>query len=122
MKAILTKMGMDFKAGEKNGSDVLNHRVRADFTDKNGVSVCADFGGYASRELIKKGQKQKLIIKNNNAMHVDGTYYDVEGVGRRYYPSSVGVNIENYSFTKADILKFLSDVTGNNYTELVIVD
>lgn len=53
MKATLRKMGLDFIDNE-NSSDVGNYRVRAEFTDKNGVNVVADFGGYDRREVYQR--------------------------------------------------------------------
>lgn len=50
MKIVLRKMGMDFMGYYNESSDVGNHRVRAEFTDKNGIVVVVDFGGYERKE------------------------------------------------------------------------
>lgn len=120
MKATLRKMGMDF-LDNTNVSDVGNYRVRAEFTDKNGVHVIADFGGYDRLEVYqKKNGKTDCRIAQKNALHVDGTYYDDEGVGRDYAYKlrKNGFDFSKYDFTISSILSFLSDITGNNYTEL----
>ena len=57
MKITLRKMGLDFKAGEKHNSDVLNHRVRATFIDKNDIKVVADFNGYERKAAHQQGRK-----------------------------------------------------------------
>lgn len=76
MKATLRKMGMDF-LNNKNGSDVGNYRVRAEFTDKNGINVVADFGGYDRMKVYqKKNGKTYCRIAQKNALHIDGCYRD----------------------------------------------
>lgn len=119
MKATLKKMGLDFLNNES--SDVGNYRVRAEFTDRNGLEVIADFGGYDRREVYqKKNGKTACRIAQKNALHVDGTYRDAEGTGRDYAYKlrEIGFDFSKYSFTISGILAFLSDVTGNDYTEL----
>ena len=120
MKATLRKMGMDFINNE-NGSDVGNYRVRAEFTDKNGVHVVADFGGFDRREVYqKKNGKTACRVAQKNALHVDGTYRDDDGTGRdyAYRLRENGFDFSKYSFTISGILAFLSDVTGENNTEV----
>lgn len=121
MKITLKKMGMDFWQDEDNGSDVGNYRVRTEFTDKNGVHVVADFGGYDRKEAYKKRSgKIGYKVAQKNALHIDGTYRDEEGNGWDYAAMlrAEGFDFTRYSFTIAGILAFLSDVTGKNYTEI----
>lgn len=40
--------------GYRNGSDVPNCRVRAEFDTLDGLHVVADFGGYQRRDANKK--------------------------------------------------------------------
>lgn len=122
MKITLVKMGMDFKAGEKNGSDVLNHRVRAEFTDRNGISVVGDFTGWTRREIYtKRSGKTGYRIANKNQMAFDGDYESGD-YRKSYRPELLGIDMKSFNFTRADILKFLSIVTGNNYTEIEFID
>lgn len=124
MKAILKKMGCNFKAGENNGSDVLNYRVRAEFTDANGLEVVTDFGGYERKEAYqKKNGKTAYRTANRNALHVDGCYHDEGGTGRDYgyRLRENGFDFAKYDFTISGILAFLSDVTGNKYTEIEFI-
>ena len=119
MKATLKKMGLDFLNNES--SDIGNYRVRAEFTDKNGLEVIADFGGYDRLGVYqKKNGKTACRIAQKNALHVDGTYRDAEGTGRDYAYKlrEIGFDFSKYSFTISGILAFLSDVTGNDYTDL----
>lgn len=120
MKATLRKMGLDFIDNE-NSSDVGNYRVRAEFTDKNGVNVVADFGGYDRREVYQRANgKTACRIAQKNTLHINGTYRDEEGTGRdyAYRLRENGFDFSKYSFTISGILAFLSDVTGENYTEV----
>lgn len=120
MKATLEKMGMDFIDNER-GSDVGNYRVRVEFTDRDGLRVVADFGGYDRREVYQKANvKTACRIAQRNALHIDGTYRDEDGTGRdyAYRLRENGFNFEKYSFTLSGILAFLSDVTGKDFTEI----
>ena len=120
MKAMIRKMGMDF-IDNGNESDVGNCRVRAEFTDKNGVHVVADFGGYDRKEAYKKRNgKIDYKVSQKNALHIDGSYRDDEGNCWNYAAKlhNDGFNFAKYSFTISGILDFLSDVTGENYTEV----
>ena len=119
MKATLRKMGLDFLNNES--SDVGNYRVRAEFTDRDGLYVITDFGGYDRREAYKtKSGKTACRIAKKNALHIDGTYRDEDGTGRDYAYRLRERNFDfsKYSFTISGILAFLSDVTGNDYTEV----
>ena len=119
MKITLKKMGMDFIT--ENVSVVGNYRVRAEFTDKDGIEVVADFGRYDRMEVYqKKNGKTGCRIAQKNALHVDGTYRDEEGTGRdyAYRIRENGFDFTKYDFTISGILAFLSDVTGENYTEI----
>lgn len=123
MKITLKKMGMDFV--NENDSDVGNYRVQAEFTDKDGIKVVADFGGYDRREVYqKKNGKTGCRIAQKNALHVDGTYRDEEGTGRdyAYRLREKGFDFTKYDFTISGILSFLFDVTGKNFTEIEFVE
>lgn len=124
MKATLRKMGMDFINNE-TGSDVGNYRVRAEFTDKNGLNIIADFSGFDRLEVYQnKNGKTAYRIAQKNALHINGTYRDEEGTGRDYAYKlrGNGFDFTKYSFTISGILSFLSDITGENYTELEFCD
>ena len=42
MKLQLKKMGCEIKEGCGNGTDLINYRLRAEFTDIRGIKVCCD--------------------------------------------------------------------------------
>ena len=124
MKATLRKMGIDFLNSE-NGSDVGNYRVRAEFIDRDGLHVIADFGGYDRIEVYeKKNGKADCRIAQKNALHIDGSYRDDEGNCWNYAAKlhNDGFDFAKYRFTISGILAFLSDVTGENYTEIEFYD
>lgn len=52
MKLQLKEMGCRIKEGCGNGTDLINYRLRAEFTDKSGIKVCCDFGGWQRRDAI----------------------------------------------------------------------
>lgn len=95
MKAALEKMGMDF-IDNGNGSDVGNYRVRAEFTDRDGLTVIADFSGFNRWKVLGK---TGCIVTHKNALHIDGTYRDEDGTGRdyAYRLRKNGFNFEKFS-------------------------
>lgn len=124
MKIVLRKMGMDFMSYYSGSSDVGNYRVRAEFTDKNGIVVVVDFGGYERKESYKKKNgKTDYRTVNKNALHVDGCYRDSDGTGRdyAYFLKNNGFDFTKYDFTIEGILQFLSDVTELEFTEIEFV-
>lgn len=96
--------------GYRNGSDVPNCRVRAEFDTLDGLHVIADFGSYQRHDANKKG----CPVVQPNALYVDGTYYDAEGCGRSYEHrlAQTGFDFIRFDFTKAGILAFMNEVTG----------
>ena len=102
--------------GYKNGSDVPNCRVRAEFDTLDGLHVSADFGGYQRRDASKKN----FPVVQPNALYVQGTYLDTEGCGRNYEYrlAQNGFDFNKFDFTKSGILNFVNEVTGENYTEI----
>lgn len=102
--------------GYKNGSDVPNCRVRAEFDTLDGLHVVADFGGYQRRDANKKG----FPVVQPNALFIDGTYYDAEGCGRsyEYRLAQNEFDFSRFDFTRAGILAFINEVTGKNYMEI----
>lgn len=116
MKLQLKEMGCRIKEGCGNGTDLINYRLRAEFTDKNGIKVCCDFGGWQRRDASKKG----CPVVQPNALHVDGCYHDPDGTGRDYgyRLRENGFDFSKYDFTKAGVLAFVNAVTGGRYTEI----
>lgn len=115
-KLKLKEMGCRIKEGCGNGTDLINYRLRAEFTDANGIKVCCDFGGWQRRDASKKG----CPVVQPNALHVDGCYHDPDGTGRdySYRLRENGFDFSKYDFTKAGVLSFVNAVTGGRYTEI----
>lgn len=101
--------------GYRNGSNVPNCRVRAEFDTLDGLHVIADFGSYQRRDANKKG----CPVVQSNALHVGGIYYDAEGCGRsyEYRLAQSDFDFTRFDFTNSGILAFVNEVTGENYTE-----
>lgn len=117
-KLTLVKYGCT-GTGYRNGSDVPNCRVRAEFDTLDSLHVIADFGSYQRRDANKKGYS----AVQPNALHIAGTYYDVEGCGHsyEYRLSQEGFDFSRFDFTIAGILAFMNEVTEENYTEIEFV-
>ena len=116
MKLQLKEMGCRIKEGCGNGTDLINYRLRAEFTDTSRIKVCCDFGGWQRRDARKKG----CPVVQKNALHVDGCYRDQDGTGRDYGYRLMknGFNFTKFNFTKAGVLAFVNAVTGENYSEI----
>ena len=111
-------------------SDVGNYRLVACVTTKQGEPIVIEFGEWARREsYTTKAGNQKSRIVDDNCLHADGehTVYN-ERPGNYYGPEAgsygfnfekqLGVNPDNYHYTRADLLRFVSDVTGTHYTDI----
>jgi hypothetical protein len=118
--------GCDFWKDEKYISDVGNYRLVACVKVKTGTPVIIEFGGWQRRERI--GATKTRII-NDNALCVNGQSVEYhERPGNPYGPdvgtygynfeSELGINEKDYSYTRADLLKFMSDITGDEYTDI----
>ena len=102
----LRKMGMNFTSGEERGSDCGNYRLRAEFTDKDGKQVIADFSG----------------DRIWNSLCADAGYYDENEICHPYFP------LERYHrdtdvfarYRLADILKAVNSVSAEQYDDVEI--
>ena len=105
----LRKMGCDFmEEKDRHVSDCGNYRLRAEFTDKNGKHVIADFSGG----------------RIWNDLCVDASYYDENGICHPYSP------LERYHrdtdrfarYRLADILKAVNCVSAEQYDAVEVVE
>lgn len=102
----LRKMGMDFTSGEERGSDCGNYRLRAEFADKDGKQIIADFSG----------------DRIWSSLCADAGYYDENGICHPYFP------LERYHrdtdkqsrYRLADILKAVNCVSAEQYDDVEI--
>lgn len=112
-------------------SDVGNYRLVACVTTKQGEPIVIEFGEWARREsYTTKARNQKSRIVDDNCLHADGehTVYN-ERPGNYYGPEAgtygfnfekqLDINPDNYHYTRNDLLRFVSDVSGREYTEIV---
>lgn len=56
--------------GYRNGSDVPNCRVRAEFDTLDGLRVVADFGGYQRHDANKKGTQWYSLTHYMSMAHI----------------------------------------------------
>lgn len=56
--------------GYRNGSDVPNCRVRAEFDTLDGLHVVADFGGYQRHDANKKGVQRCSLTHYMLTAHI----------------------------------------------------
>lgn len=115
----LVKMGMDYNeenAPEMKGSDVGNYRIRGTFHDKNGDVIFVEFGnGY---ERNKDGKtifdiKLRVDFQFNTSIDWDCNI------------SSIKIDydmLDNYNYTKKDILRYIKDVFGVEFNNLELID
>ena len=104
----LRNMGMDFAPGDMRGSDCGNYRLRAEFTDKNGKQVIADFSGG----------------RIWNDLCIDASYYDKSSDCHPYFPLERYYrdtdNLSHYRLT--DILKAVNSVSKEKYDSVEVVE
>lgn len=122
--------GCDFRADEKHISDVGNYRLVACVVVKTDEPVIIEFGGYKRQEAYtKKSGKTGLRVANENALHANGSHEVYhERPGNPWGPETccyaynfeneLGVDTTQYDYTRADLLRFLSDITGEEYTKI----
>ena len=122
--------GCDFWKDEKYISDVGNYRLLACVMAKNGEPIIIEFGGWQRREqYISRNGNTKTRISNENALYVNGqhTCYNerpdcVYGPDAGCYGfnfESIGIDEKDYDYSRADLLRFISDVTGEQYDKIV---
>lgn len=111
----LEKRGCNFwkDAPEREYSNVGNYRVFTEFTDKNGVEVCGDFGGYDVRDYTKKSKP----VTRKNALHRDLQYTNSDGMTYCYNAG----NAENYSYTLEGILEFVNSIAAETYEKIKFI-
>ena len=103
----LRKMGCDFmEEKDRHVSDCGNYRLRAEFTDRNGKSITADFSGG----------------RIWNDLCVDASYYDENGICHPYFPlERYHRDTDRHShYQCSDILKAVNSVSAEQYDDIEI--
>lgn len=115
----LVKMGMDYNeenAPEMKGSDVGNYRIRGTFHDKNGDVIFVEFGNGCKRNKDGKTincRKLRVDFQFNTTIDWDCNI------------SSIKIDydmLDNYNYTKKDILRYIKDVFGVEFNNLELID
>ena len=101
----LRKMGMDFYDDHQKAiSDCGNYRLRAEFTDKQGYNVTADFTGFWL-----------------NTLDVDASFEDTRsGYCYRYKPLKEQTKGRIYCLK--DILKAVNSVSAEQYDDVILTE
>ena len=127
----LKKMGLDFWSGETIKSDVTNYRVRTlgeSIRGKDGKMYFLEFSLWRDRKQVRYTHKvtgkplkhAKFDIINPCGMAIDTEFTDKLGSWRNYTLEKA-ISEKNYSYTQADILAVVNEISKDNYTKIVFV-
>lgn len=127
----LKKMGLDFWEDEPVKSDINNYRVRTDgetVPGKDGNMYFLEFSLWRDRKQIRYTHKKtgkplkhaKFDIINNCGMAIDTEFTNGSGSWRNC-TLEAKLHAKNYSYTKADILKVVNEISTNTYSEIVFL-
>lgn len=128
----LRKMGLDFWEDEYAVSDIGNYRVRTPdecILGKDGKMYFLEFSLWRNRKKARythkvtgKPLKNPVYeIINRQAVSIDTEFSDDRGSWRNWKLEEE-LNAENYSYTKADILKIVNHISTEHYDEIVFID
>lgn len=127
----LKKMGLDFWDDEPVKSDINNYRVRTlgeTIPGKDGKMYFLEFSLWRDRKQIRYTHKTtgkplkhaKFDIINRCGMAIDTEYTNGRGSWRNCTLEEK-INEKNYSYTQADILKAVNEISTNNYTKIIFI-
>lgn len=127
----LKKMGLDFWEDEPVKSDVDNYRVRTlgeTIPGKDGKMYFLEFHLWRDRKQARythktTGKPLKHVtfdIINRCGMAIDTEYTNDRGSWRNCTLEKV-LSEKNYSYTQADILAAVNEISTNTYTRIVFV-
>lgn len=117
--------GCDFWEDDKKvrNSDIGNYRIVTCVKAKTGEPLIIEFGGWQMFDHTKS----KPVLIRDNVLSINGQYcafndhadneYGVDtGTYGFNFEKRYGINERGYDYTRADVLRFLSNITGENYT------
>ena len=127
----LKKMGLDFWPNEPANSDVNNYRVRTlgeTIPGKDGRTYFLEFALWRNRKQARYTHKitgkplkhVKFDIINSCGMEIDTEFTNDRGSWRNYTLEQK-LYEKNYSYTQADILATVNEISTNTYTTIVFV-
>ena len=127
----LKKMGLDFWDDEPAKSDINNYRVRTlgeTIPGKDGKMYFLEFSLWRDRKQVRYTHKitgkplkhVKYDIINHCGMGIDTEFTNDSGSWRNYTLEQK-LYAKNYSYTQADILALVNEISTNTYTKIVFV-
>ena len=125
----LRKMGLDFWPDEPANSDVNNYRVRTlgeTIPGKDGRMYFLEFSLWRDRKKVRFTHKitgkplkhAKLDIINPCGLAIDTEYTNERGSWRNARLEHE-INEKNYSYTQADILAAVNEISTETYTKII---
>ena len=128
----LKKMGLDFWDDEPVKSDINNYRVRTlgeTIPGKDGKMYFLEFSLWRDRKRARHthkitGKPLKHVafdIINACGLHIDTEYTNDRGSWGNITLENA-IHDKNYSYTQADILAAVNEISTNNYTEIVFIN
>lgn len=125
----LKKMGLDFWDDEPVKSDINNYRVRTlgeIIPGKDGHMYFLEFHLWRDRKQVRYTHKitgkplkhATFDIINRCGMAIDTEYTD-NGGSWRNVTLEKAINEKNYSYTQADILKAVNEISKITYTSII---
>lgn len=128
----LEKMGCDFWNDETADSDIKNYRVRTHgeiIPGKDGKIYFLEFHLWRNRKQIRYTHKRTgrplkhpaFDIINPQGVAIDTEYSDNNGCWRNCKLEEQ-LTAKNYSYTKADILTIVNEISTNTYDRIIFAD
>ena len=125
----LKKMGLDFWKDEPVKSDINNYRVRTlgeTIPGKDGRMYFLEFSLWRDRKQVRYTHKitgkplkhAKFDIINPCGMAIDTEFTNDDGCWRNYTLEKT-LSEKNYSYTQADILAAVNEISTITYTKIV---
>lgn len=125
----LKKMGLDFWDDEPVKSDVNNYRVRTlgeTIPGKDGRMYFLEFSLWRDRKQVRYTHKitgkplkhAAFDIINSCGMAIDTEFTDDRGSWRSCTIEKA-LNEKNYSYTQADILAAVNEISATTYTKII---
>ena len=127
----LKKMGLDFWDDEPAKSDINNYRVRTPdetIPGKDGRMYFLEFSLWRDRKQVRYTHKitgkplkhAKFDIINPCGMAIDTEFTNERGSWRNYTLEKA-LSDKNYSYTQADILAAVNEISTETYTKIIFV-
>ena len=128
----LKKMGLDFWPDEPAKSDVNNYRVRTlgeTIPGKDGRMYFLEFSLWRDRKQVRYTHKitgkplkhAAFDIINASGLHIDTEFTDNRGSWGNIKLEKA-IHDKNYSYTQADILAAVNEISTNTYTKIIFTN